>query len=100
MIELQHSMTVDNLKRDSGMPLQRLDTFFKLSEGVASDKEEEERDVDGRDWTAMHFKKRTDKANPNTAKTKQNQKGRKTEVKRNQDLSILKSMDQTTLEKL
>ena len=37
-----------------------------------SDKEEDERDVDGRDWTAMHFKKRTDKANPNTAKTKQN----------------------------
>ena len=93
-------MTVDNLKQDSGMPLQRLDTFFKLSEGVASDKEEEERDIDGRDWTAMHFKKRKDKANPNTGKTKQIYKGRKTEVNRNQDLSILKSKDPTTLEKI
>ena len=60
--ELQHSLTVDNLKRENDQQENdRLDTFFKLSDGSFSYNKEAERDVDGRDWTAMHFKKRTEK---------------------------------------
>ena len=78
-------MTVDNLQPSLEIPDERLDAFFRLSEGSV---EEQSQPVDGRDWTAMHFKKRTEKPGGSKAKSKR-------KMVRNQDLAVLKSQEPT-----